>query len=306
METIHLLDGGFTDGVKPYTDYESLMKHPLWGSHLLQDDEEAIYKSHRDYIRAGADMITTNTYQASINGFKQHLGLDYDQSYELIKKSVQLCRRAIQTESSGRSVKILGAVGPFGASMCDGSEYRGNYIDDMSLQELIDWHMPRIRALIEAGVDYLLFETIPSIKEAEVLLKILSGFPGQKACLAFSCKDETHISHGETFASAVEQCWTNNAFREQLVAVGFNCVPARYISSLLMSVQTKNVPFIVYPNGGGVWDAENNWDNTKSYTISDKDLTLWKSRGLKILGGCCMCTAKDISHFRDLIDDVSK
>jgi len=82
----------------------------------------------------------------------------------------------------------MGSVGPFGASLCDGSEYNGHYIDKMDLKELYDWHKPRIQALIEGGVDILLFETIPSVEEANVLLNILSEFPNQRACLSFSCK----------------------------------------------------------------------------------------------------------------------
>lgn len=82
----------------------------------------------------------------------------------------------------------MGSVGPYGASLCDGSEYHGNYVDKLSFKELYDWHKPRIQALIEAGVDVVLFETIPSVGEANILLHILTEFPDQKACLSFSCK----------------------------------------------------------------------------------------------------------------------
>lgn len=82
----------------------------------------------------------------------------------------------------------MGSVGPYGASLCDGSEYNGNYIDNINLKELYNWHKPRIQALIEGGVDFVLFETIPSVSEANILLNILSEFPNQKACLSFSCK----------------------------------------------------------------------------------------------------------------------
>lgn len=82
----------------------------------------------------------------------------------------------------------MGSVGPYGASLCDGSEYNGNYIETLNVQELYDWHKPRIQALVEGGVDILLFETIPSIDEAKILLDILTEFPKQKACLSFSCQ----------------------------------------------------------------------------------------------------------------------
>ncbi|XP_050528290.1 homocysteine S-methyltransferase YbgG-like [Daktulosphaira vitifoliae] len=304
QKNIYLLDGSFTSGVKPYVDFESLVKHPLWGSQLLNLDEEAVYNCHRDYIKAGVDMITTNTYQASINGFQKFLGLNYCESYELLKKSVKLCKKAIQVEGLGKYVKVMGSVGPFGASKCDGSEYSGNYIDSMSTQELLDWHKPRIQALIEEGVDYILFETIPSIREAKILLKLLSSFPDQKACLSFSCRDELHISHGETFSSAVETCWAYQN-QKQLVAIGCNCVSASNITSLLLSVKTENVPLIVYPNGGGTWDIQNKkWDNSKAYQINLDDIILWKSKGLKIFGGCCVYDSSDIARFRNLIDSI--
>lgn len=82
----------------------------------------------------------------------------------------------------------MGSVGSYGASLCDGSEYNGNFIDVIHVKELYDWHKPRIQALIEAGVDFLLFETIPSVEEANILFKILAEYPDQKACLSFSCK----------------------------------------------------------------------------------------------------------------------
>ncbi|XP_025416886.1 uncharacterized protein LOC112688086 isoform X2 [Sipha flava] len=217
-EKMYLLDGSFISGVTPYIDIDSVKKHPLWGSNLLFNDEQAVINSHKDYIRAGAEFLTTNTYQASIGGFMKYLNLDYEQSYELIKKSVTICKQAIAEENSERNIRIMGSVGPYGAWLCDGSEYHGNYIVNLPYKELYDWHKPRIQALIEAGIDVVLFETIPSVDEAIILLDILTEFPFQKACLSFSCKDGNHLSHGETFASAVEKLWTNDS-RKQLIAI---------------------------------------------------------------------------------------
>lgn len=97
---MYLLDGSFISGITPYVDIDSVMKHPLWGSHLLSNNEDAVIRSHKDYIRAGVDFLTTVTYQASIGGFQKYLNLDYDQSFELIKKSVMVCRQAITEENN--------------------------------------------------------------------------------------------------------------------------------------------------------------------------------------------------------------
>ncbi|KAL1457543.1 hypothetical protein WDU94_007759, partial [Cyamophila willieti] len=85
-------------------------------------------------------------------------------------------------------IQIAGSVGPYGASLRDGSEYRGDYTDRVTATRMREWHRPRIEALVEAGVDILAFETIPSSKEAMVLLELLKEWPNQKAWLSFSCK----------------------------------------------------------------------------------------------------------------------
>jgi len=85
-------------------------------------------------------------------------------------------------------VLIAGAVGPYGTSLHDCSEYTGSYVEHVSPEEIADWHRPKIRALVEAGVDILAFETIPAQLEAEALLELLMEFPEQKAWLSFSCK----------------------------------------------------------------------------------------------------------------------
>jgi len=125
---LYLLDGSFISGVTPYVDVDSVMKHPLWGSNLLFNAEEAVVNAHRDYIRgrlyycfhnkqimfhtrtyltAGAEFLTTNTYQANIGGFNKYLDLNHEQSFELIKKSVTICRRAIMEENCGKQSSIL-------------------------------------------------------------------------------------------------------------------------------------------------------------------------------------------------------
>lgn len=50
-KNMHLLDGSFMSGIKPYVDIDSVMKHPLWGSNLLFNNEQAVINSHKDYIR---------------------------------------------------------------------------------------------------------------------------------------------------------------------------------------------------------------------------------------------------------------
>jgi homocysteine S-methyltransferase len=79
-------------------------------------------------------------------------------------------------------------VGPYGAYLHDGSEYNGYYTDRTPSEVLKNYHKSKIGALVEAGVDLLAIETIPSKKEAEIIVEIIKEFPNIKAWLSFSCQ----------------------------------------------------------------------------------------------------------------------
>lgn len=81
---------------------------------------------------------------------------------------------------------VVGSVGPYGASLHDGSEYTGSYAKTTTPELMKKWHIPRIQALIEGGVDLLALETIPCKVEAEMLVELLKEFPDMKAWLSFS------------------------------------------------------------------------------------------------------------------------
>ncbi|XP_026681752.1 uncharacterized protein LOC103512502 isoform X2 [Diaphorina citri] len=152
-------------------------------------------------------------------------------------------------------IETAASIGPYGTVLRDGSEYSGHYVDSMTEADLIAWHRPNVEALVRAGVDYLALETIPAEKEALALVKLLREFPGQKAWLSFSCKDDTHTSHGELISSAVTSCLLANP--DQIQAIGVNCVRPSHVSTLVRCIKQSHptVQTIVYPNKGGVWDS---------------------------------------------------
>ena len=85
--------------------------------------------------------------------------------------------------------KVAGSVGPYGACCVDRSEYTGSYADSMTQADFVEWHRPRLMALIDAGVDYLAVETFPSLIEAQAVLQWLGeNSPQTKAWISFSCK----------------------------------------------------------------------------------------------------------------------
>lgn len=272
------------------------LKNELWSAKILLEQPEAIEQLHYDYFKSGADCAITASYQATIEGFIKR-GLNEKEAIDLIQKSVKLAIKARDEFWSdkmnrvGRSKPFVAAsAGPYGAFLADGSEYRGNY--GLSEKELMDFHRPRMKALIEAGADLLACETIPSLVEAWAMAKLLKEFPDTAAWISFSARDEKHVSEGQAFADCVRN-FDGNA---QIVSIGINCTSPKYIPSLIREAkQVTDKPILVYPNSGETYDAENkDWIGRPVFGSFGEEAKEWYNAGARLIGGCCRTTPEDI------------
>lgn len=288
-----MLDGGLA------TEMESRganLDDDLWSAKMLIESPELIEKVHYDFLRAGADLIATATYQASFGGFEK-AGYSHQRAESLMQLSVDLAVLARETFWSdyrnhrGRIRPLVAAsIGPYGACLHDGSEYHGNY--GLSRQKLIDFHRPRMQVLANTDADLFAFETIPSLLEAEALMELMQEFPDKFAWLSFSCQDGEKVCHGERFAD----CAAVVSKSPQIVAVGINCTAPQHVSGLLESVEQLNIPLAVYPNSGEEWDArDQNWSGL---VCQDMPVMDWYDRGARLLGGCCRTSAEHIEEMR--------
>ena len=274
----------------------------LWSAKVLLEQPELIRAVHLDYFNSGADIAITASYQATVEGFAKR-GLNRGQALELIKKSVQLARDARdefwskEENHVGRVYPLIaGSVGPYGAYLADGSEYRGDY--NLSEDELIAFHRPRVEALITSGADLLACETIPCLIEARALIRLLAEFPNTFAWFTFTARDGEHISNGEHIegvAAYLEK-------QSQAAAIGINCTSPLYISSLVCEIKKiTDKPIIVYPNSGEIYDAATNaWHgetSCDSFSLQSKE---WHANGARLIGGCCRTTPghiREVSHW---------
>lgn len=266
----------------------------LWSAKVLMENPELIYQVHYDYFAAGAHCAITASYQATPQGFAQR-GLDEAQALALIRQSAALAQRARDDyrAASGSSAPLLvaGSVGPYGAYLANGAEYRGDYA--LPEEEMKAFHRPRIATLLEAGVDLLACETLPSFAEAEALVSLLAEFPDSSAWFSFTLRDAGHISDG-TPLSAVAAL-LNAA--PQAVAVGINCVALESVTPALRTLQALCAkPLLVYPNSGEQYDASSKtWHSAPSgCTLHDK-FPEWQQAGARLIGGCCRTTPQDIA-----------
>ncbi|HVQ18173.1 MAG TPA: homocysteine S-methyltransferase, partial [Actinomycetes bacterium] len=162
-----LLDGGLSTTLE-------LLGHDisgdLWSARLLRDNPDAIVDAHRAFFDAGAAVATTATYQATFDGFAHH-GINHADTARLMRRGVTLARNA--ADSVDRPTWVAASIGPYGAMLADGSEYHGRY--GVSVQQLREFHRPRLDVLAEAGADLLAIETIPCAAEVEAVLAEMKG-----------------------------------------------------------------------------------------------------------------------------------
>jgi homocysteine S-methyltransferase len=278
----------------------------LWSASILIDQPALIHKTHLDYYRAGANVAITASYQASIAGLTKHLKLNEKDAKSVVRKSVELAKEARDqyvAEAGEDRLWVAGSVGPYGAFLADGSEYRGDY--DVPREEMKSFHRGRIEALVEAGVDILACETIPSKGEVEALLDLLTTeFPDTEAWFSFTLRDAEHLSDG-TPLSEIAVLFEHV---EQVVALGFNCVPDDLALAALKTLKplVESGTLIVYPNSGEQWNAQaREWEGkrTEGSTLVDKTVEWWKA-GAGMIGGCCRTTPEDIGVMKKALDGV--
>jgi homocysteine S-methyltransferase len=251
----------------------------LWSARLLRDDPGAIVAAHSEFFRAGAQVATSASYQASFDGFST-VGLDRDAAAALMQSSVRLAREA--RDASRPDGWVAASIGPYGAVLADGSEYRGDY--GLAVAALRAFHRPRLAVLVEAGPDVLAVETIPCLAEVEALCAELDG-TGVTAWLSLSA-DGSQTRRGEP----LEEAWAMARDVAEIVAVGVNCCSPGDVPTALDTAEGEKV---AYPNSGQGWDAvARSWTGESAFDPGAVEA--WLGRGARLVGGCCRVGPDDI------------
>ncbi|MEY3755763.1 MAG: hypothetical protein RL356_35, partial [Actinomycetota bacterium] len=188
------LDGGLSTALE---NNGNKLTTSLWTGELILVNPSEITKAHLDFINAGADIIITSSYQISYLGCSKR-GWSESKTGQALRGSTQLAKDAVL--KSGKSVKVASSIGPYGAALADGSEYKGNY--GVTKSALKDFHARRLEVLISTSPDLLALETMPDTFEVEVLLELLSDCP-IPYWVSYSCKAGNQTNAGQSFTEAV-------------------------------------------------------------------------------------------------------
>ncbi|WP_062648836.1 homocysteine S-methyltransferase [Streptomyces maremycinicus] len=273
-----VLDGGMSNQLES-AGHD--LSDELWSARLLAEQPEAITQAHLAYFEAGANVAITSSYQATFEGFAKR-GIGHDEAARLLALSVELAQEAARQargKGSRHPLWVAASVGPYGAMLADGSEYRGSY--GLSVAELEGFHRPRLEVLAAAAPDVLALETVPDADEAEALLRAIRGL-GVPAWLSYSIAgDRTRAGQplDEAFALAADA--------DEVIAVGVNCcAPKDVEAAVATAARVTGKPVVVYPNSGEVWDAEARaWSGRSTFTA--EQVLGWRDSGARLIGGCC-------------------
>lgn len=319
-----LLDGGLA------TQLEARghdLSDTLWSARLLLEDPDEVRAAHADFFAAGAQVATTASYQVSASGFVA-AGRSRDNAELALRRSVQLAREAASAAATD-GAWVAASVGPYGAALANGSEYRGDY--GLSVTELRAWHRPRLEILADAGADVLALETIPCLAEVEALLAEVdrlgvaawlsltvaapalvpaavrsSGAADSRAVdgsldVEATTSDLEALSLPTTrFGEPIAQAYAMAADVPGVVAVGANCFDPALVAGVAHAARPFGRAVIAYPNSGELWDADaRTW--TGEPTIGAESAATWRREGVQLIGGCCRVGPDLIASMRQAL-----
>jgi S-methylmethionine-dependent homocysteine/selenocysteine methylase len=298
-----VLDGGLSNQLEAQG---ADLRDPLWSARLLADDPAEITRAHAAYYAAGAQVVISSSYQASFQGFATR-GIDQAKAALLLRRSVELAREAelsaaaADRRATGGTAEpgprwVAASIGPYGAVLADGSEYRGRY--GLSVADLEAFHAPRLETLIGARPDVLAMETIPDTDEARALLNLVRG-TGAACWLSFSVvgrKTRAGRPLAEAFAPAADV--------DEVIAVGVNCcAPQDVLAAVEIAGSASGKPVVVYPNSGESWDAKARAWREES-TFDAGLVRSWIDAGARLIGGCCRVGPDAIRQVADAVREA--
>ena len=295
---VFLLDGGLASELER-AGHD--LNDPLWSARVLIDDPGAVSAVHRAFLAAGADCITTATYQATFEGLAAR-GIASRDAERILLGAVDLAVRArdgFPAVGTRPPPVVAASVGPYGAYLADGSEYRGDY--GVGPERLMEFHRRRWRLLAHSAADVMLCETLPTLDEARALAGLARESIPKPVWFSFTCRDGAHLSDGTPIAEVA--AWAEEC--PEAAAVGVNCTAPELLPALIAALASgTSKPVIAYPNGGGAWDAvAKRWGCAATQEDWGAACRSWIAAGAVGVGGCCRIGPEIISAIRAVLDE---
>ncbi len=254
---------------------------PLWSAKVLFDAPEIVGDIHRDYIRAGANILTTNTFRTQRRTLAL-AGLD-GETERINKLAVDLAVQARDAEKVSRPVYIAACITTL--EDC----YRVDLVPEQDVCERE--HAEQVALFVETPIDFFALETFNTIREAEAAAQAVTN-KGKQFMVSFVPDEDGNILSGESWADAVA-CMQKYSPLAMLV----NCAPpetvTRALEKLALVAKENGIPFGAYANGEGAAGSAEGWDFSKQGSPIEsyaEHTRAWKALGATVIGGCCGTT----------------
>ena len=258
---------------------------------------EAITEIHSEYIKAGAEIITTNSFGA--NRISQaELGLA-DRAADMAEAAARLARKA--ADKAGRKIWVAGSVGPTGKSLTLPQNIGDPVFRPYSFDEMASAYEEQIRALIAGGVDLLLLETCFDALNAKAAIYAAShidNIPEIMVSLSLGDKSGRSLTGQtpEAFYRSIQHC--------SPLSFGLNCsLGSRDMIPLIAEVaRFVDGAVSCYPNAG-LPDAMGAYDETPEVMAEAvREMALRGS--VNIVGGCCGTTPAHIAAIASAVQEL--
>lgn len=247
---------------------------PLWSAGVFLTNPEIIKQIHEDYIKAGAEIIITNTFRTTKRTFAK-VGMA-KKAKEMTVLACKSARDAIKKVKPSHEVYIAGSIAPL--EDCYTPKLTP---DDGKIKEE---HLEHAKNLKEGGVDFLLVETMITIKEAVFALEAAKKV-SLPIAISFCCNDKFELLGGEKLKKTV-----NAVSKFDPLFLSINCTSGSSTRKIMKKLRTfTDLPLGAYANGDGVPDDDQGWKFTGNIT-PEKYLSFakdWINDGVQIIGGCC-------------------
>ncbi len=262
---------------------------PLWSAEALLHHPEIVQQIHEDYIRAGAEIIITDTFRTIRRAFaKKDLA---QQAPAMTHIACTLAQQAVEQTKPDHDVYIVGSVAPL--EDCYSPELTPTQ------QELAVEHDELIADLKAGGVDFILLETMITLRET------LSGIHAAQQhampfAVSFCCNERGALLSGEALQDVIPQIEPY-----QPLFIGINCVSIAIATKLVKQLRAMtDFPIGVYAQGDGSAEDEQGWQFVEkqhteaAYILAAKQ---WKEDGAQIIGGCCGTTPSYIQKLSHVL-----
>ena len=331
LPRILVLDGGVSTHLEHLAG--PFQHRELWSSSLLVPDagnskEQTLLQGHLDWLQAGANVISTVTYQCHYQQeyWPEKAGVADEKAMdEMWRKGIEIATTAVSQHQSSSSARrpqfVLASSGCYGAALANGAEYTGEY-GTASLADLEAFHLHKLIQISKSRPDGIALETVPSIVECQALRNVLTSRTDlwrDMACyVSLACRNHRELNDGTPITQAL------HLFRDIPIGIGFNCCDVAHLRNGLLQTLVKEIletksqrAIVFYPNSGEAWNAaKESWeegtgcrDGRKMAQELLECIHLVENLCPKdnppprmLVGGCCRTTPSAVQHLVKLVD----